>query len=65
MSKYIKEEWDKARTDNEFAVIPISELPNDCPVIVVNEFPNKSFAEFHLAERVLVPKYLVQKPQSK
>lgn len=54
-NNYNKELWDKARKENRFKVIKISSLPDDCPVLVVEEQRNKSFAEFHLATMVLVP----------
>lgn len=53
---YNKAEWNRAKKGNSFKIIPISQLPDDCPVLVVQAMPSKSLAEFHLAEVVLVPK---------
>ncbi len=44
------------RINNTWEIILIGELPDNLPVLVVNQMPNKSLAEFHLAEYCLVPK---------
>lgn len=55
------------RINNTWAIIPISELPDDMPVLVVTQMHSKSLAEFHLAEYVIVPKSLEgnRKPKAK
>lgn len=55
-----RKEFDKATGKTEFVVIKISNLPDDCPVLAVNEFPNKSLAIFHLTDNVLVPKSAIK-----
>ena len=53
--RFTKKDWATARKTNSYSVIKLEDLPDDCPVLAVNEFPNKSMADFHLAEYVLVP----------
>lgn len=48
------------RIDNTWAVIKLSELPDDMPVFAVSEMHNKAFAEFHLIEYCLIPKELLK-----
>lgn len=55
-----RKEFDKANGSTEFVVIKLANLPDDCPVLGVSEFHNKSFAEFHLVDNVLVPKSAVK-----
>lgn len=55
-----RKEFDKANGATEWVVIKISNLPDDCPVLAVEEYPNKSLAEFHLVDNVLVPKSAVE-----
>jgi hypothetical protein len=42
-------------TKNEFKIIPLSKLKDGKPVLGVSDYGTKSFAEFHLIERVIVP----------
>lgn len=66
MSKYIKKQWEEALKTNTFKVVHIRHLPEGAPVLAVTEFANKSLAEFHLTDKVLVPKsFIVDKPQIK
>jgi hypothetical protein len=44
-----------AKKANIWAVIPISDLPDNCPVLGVTKYHHKSLAEFNLVENVLVP----------
>jgi hypothetical protein len=55
-----RKEFDKANGATEFVVIKIDNLPDDCPVLVVQEMPNKSLAKFHLADNVIVPKTAIK-----
>jgi hypothetical protein len=50
-----RKEFDKANGATRFVVIKLANLPDDCPVLAVNQFFSKSFAEFHLVDNVLVP----------
>jgi hypothetical protein len=50
-----RKEFDKATGKTKWIIIKLENLPEDCPVLAVNGFANKSFAEFHLTENVLVP----------
>lgn len=55
-----RKEFDKANGKTEWVVIKFSNLPDDCPVLAVNEFHSKSLANFHLVDNVLVPKSAVE-----
>jgi len=55
-----RKEFDKANSKTEFIIIKLANLPDDCFVLVVNEFPSKSLAEFHLADNVLIPKTAIE-----
>ena len=61
ISKILKE----PNVDNTWAIVKMSDVPNDVPVIAVEVYPSKSFAEFNLVEYCIVPKSLALKYQSK
>lgn len=44
-----------ARKQNRWAIIPLSKLPDDIPVLAVSQMHSKSFADFHLVKEVLIP----------
>ena len=44
-----------AKKKYKWAIIPIDKLPDDYPVIAIQEFASKGLAEFHLVEEVIVP----------
>ena len=50
---------------NQWSIISIDELPDDFPVLGVTEFHNKSFAEFHLVEKVIVPSSIIKPKKPK
>jgi hypothetical protein len=60
MEKYINDK----RIGNKWAMIKLSELPNDFPVLVVTDMRSKSLAEFHLAEYCIIPENLLDKIKS-
>ena len=46
---------EEAKKNNKWGIIPLSKLPDNCPVIGINRYPNKAMAEFQLVEEVIVP----------
>lgn len=44
-----------AKKNMKWAVIPLGKLPDDQPVIGIQQYPSKSFAKFHLVTEVIVP----------
>lgn len=50
----------EAMESYNWRVIPISELPDDSPVIGISQYASKAFAEFNLVENVIVPVFPVE-----
>lgn len=44
-----------AKKNMQWKIIPLSQLPDNVPVIGIVNYPSKSFAEFHMCEEVIVP----------
>lgn len=58
MKSEIRKLFDKQDKSSkaEWNIILLENLPDDCPVLAVQEFAAKSLAEFHLVKLCLVPK---------
>lgn len=50
-----RKEFDKATKGAKWVIVKLTNLPDDCPVLGISTYPNKSIAEFNLIEHVLVP----------